>query len=117
MRIFKDTLDILSKEPNIKRVPMPCVVLGDIHGQLFDLINVLSKKNPSKQSYMLLGDYVDRGRYSIETLTLLLAVKLNHPKTFGMLRGNHESRQCAEHFSFRQEMLFKYDEELFELSL
>ena len=93
------------------------MVLGDIHGQLYDLINVLSKKNPAKTSYMLLGDYVDRGRYSIEVLTLLLAVKLNHPYTFGMLRGNHESRQCAEHFSFRQEMLLKYDEECFELSL
>ena len=78
-------------EPNLIKIEFPCVVLGDIHGQLFDAINVLSKKNPAKTKYMLLGDYVDRGRYSIETLTLLLAIKLNHPTNFGMLRGNHES--------------------------
>ena len=50
---------MLMKEPNLVKIGFPCVVLGDLHGQLYDAINVLSKKNPAKTSYMLLGDYVD----------------------------------------------------------
>ena len=74
----------------------------------------MEKKDPKKVNYVCLGDYVDRGSYSIECLTLLLAAKINHPKNVNLLRGNHESRQCAEHFSFREEVLTKYDEEVYE---
>lgn len=88
--------------------------MGDIHGQYGDLRNVLSKKNPDKNNFMFLGDYVDRGNFSIECALLLFAIKLNYPSTFGMLRGNHESRQCAEHFTFRKDCILKYDEEVYE---
>jgi len=117
MKILTQACDVLRKEPNVIKLPQPCVVVGDIHGQYFDLVNVLSKKNPAKYHYMFLGDYVDRGIYSIECVLLLLSIKLNYPETFGMLRGNHESRMCAEHFSFRSEVLMKYDEETYELCM
>ena len=93
------------------------MIAGDIHGQYYDMINVIGKKHPKKYSYLFLGDYVDRGIYSIECVLLLFAIKINFPSTFFMLRGNHESRMCAEHFSFRTEMLEKYDEETYDLCM
>ena len=117
MKILDSAIEILQKEPNVVKVKFPATVLGDIHGQFFDLANILEKKDPQKVNYVCLGDYVDRGGYSIECLTLLLAAKVCYPNQVFLLRGNHESRQCAEHFTFREETLAKYDEELFERCL
>jgi serine/threonine-protein phosphatase 2B catalytic subunit len=58
---------------------------------------------------LFLGDYVDRGNYSIEVLIFLYALKINYPAGIIMLRGNHESRAMTEHFTFREEVLAKYD--------
>jgi serine/threonine-protein phosphatase 2B catalytic subunit len=110
-------IEVMKREPNVVKIGQPCAVFGDIHGQYFDLANVLNKKSPKKMSFCFLGDYVDRGLYSIECLTLLIAIKLNFPKTVFLLRGNHESRLCAEHFSFREEMITKFDIETYELCL
>ena len=117
MKILDSAIEILKKEPNLVKVEFPATVLGDIHGQFYDLANILEKKDPKKVNYVCLGDYVDRGSYSIECLIVLLAAKINYPNHVFMLRGNHESRQCAEHFSFREEMLSKYDEEVFDRCL
>ncbi len=57
---------------------------------------------------LFLGDYVDRGIYSIEVLIFLYAIKMNYPKDVVMLRGNHESRSLTTHFTFREEVLQKY---------
>lgn len=59
------------------RVPEPAVVVGDLHGQFYDLLTVLDKnKKPGETNFLFLGDYVDRGRYGIEILLLLLAIKV-----------------------------------------
>jgi hypothetical protein len=57
---------------------------------------------------------VDRGIFSVECMVLLLALKINYPKTIILLRGNHECRQMTTSFTFRQEVLLKYDQEAFE---
>ena len=66
---------------------------------------------------MFLGDYVDRGIYSIECIILLLAMKLHYPSNIFLLRGNHESRTMTEYFTFREEVLEKYDNEVYEAIL
>ena len=70
---------------------------------------------PSTLNYLFLGDYVDRGLYGIEVCLLLFALKINHPRTVMMLRGNHETRNMTETFTFRGEVLKRYDVEIYEL--
>jgi serine/threonine-protein phosphatase 2B catalytic subunit len=60
---------------------------------------------------LFLGDYVDRGIFSIEVLIFLFSLKLNFPKDVVLLRGNHETKAMTEHFTFREEVLEKYKEE------
>jgi serine/threonine-protein phosphatase 2B catalytic subunit len=64
---------------------------------------------PGTLNYLFLGDYVDRGIFGIEVCLLLFAIKLNCPKNVVLLRGNHESRNMTESFTFREEVLNRYD--------
>lgn len=68
-------------------------VVGDLHGQFFDLLQLLNVGGwPPETSYIFLGDFVDRGHNSVETLSLLLCLKLKYPGHVTLLRGNHEVR-------------------------
>jgi len=70
--------------------------------------------DPAKLNYLFLGDYVDRGIFGIECLMLLIAIKINYPKKFVMLRGNHESRNMTESFTFREEVITRFDNEVYD---
>jgi serine/threonine-protein phosphatase 2B catalytic subunit len=70
---------------------------------------------PSKINYLFMGDYVDRGIYSVEVMILLMALKLNFPQSMILLRGNHECRNMTQHFTFREETIRKYDEDIYTL--
>ena len=70
--------------------------------------------DPAKLNYLFLGDYVDRGIFGLECMVLLVAIKLNHPKGFILLRGNHESRNMTESFTFREEVISRFDNEVYE---
>ncbi len=89
--------------------------MGDIHGQLYDLIKIFKLGGePNSHQYLFLGDYVDRGEHSIEVLIVLLSMKINFPHTFFMLRGNHECRVMTQNFNFRSQCLSQYDQEIYD---
>ena len=102
--------NIVKTESNTVKIQDPVVVVGDIHGQFYDLLKILDKGgDPLKTKYIFLGDYVDRGAFSIECVLLLMAIKINFKTTVYMLRGNHECRQLTSFFNFKQECEVKYD--------
>lgn len=106
MKLLTMGTEVLKNEPNLVKIPEPVVVVGDIHGQYYDLVHMLNKAgDPSKLNYLFLGDYVDRGIFGLECMMLLIAIKLNYPKKFVLLRGNHESRNMTESFTFREEVI------------
>jgi serine/threonine-protein phosphatase 2B catalytic subunit len=86
---------LMKEEPNVIRIKEPVVIVGDIHGQFYDLIHMFEKvvdqRMLPKTNILFLGDYVDRGSYSIEVCIFLFALKIAFPKEVTMLRGNHES--------------------------
>ena len=114
--MLKDSIAILKKEPNLVKIPEPIVIVGDLHGQYYDLVHMIEKAgDPSTIYYLFMGDYVDRGIFGFVVVILLLCIKLNFLKSVVLLRGNHESRNMTENFTFREEIIERYDEEIYTL--
>lgn len=83
----------LEAEGNLLHLNDPITVVGDIHGQFYDLLKIMEVGgDPHKQKYIFLGDFVDRGQFSLEVLIMLFSLKTNFPDTIYTLRGNHECR-------------------------
>jgi len=100
---------IFEKEDNVLSVSSPVTVVGDIHGQWHDLIELFEIGGELPHTnYLFLGDYVDRGYYSVETVSLITALKVRYPTRVHMIRGNHESRQITQVYGFYDECLKRY---------
>eukprot|EP00922_Rhytidocystis_sp_ex-Travisia-forbesii_P003847 GHVS01005567.1.p1 GENE.GHVS01005567.1~~GHVS01005567.1.p1 ORF type:complete len:360 (+),score=56.63 GHVS01005567.1:305-1384(+) len=101
--------EILQSERNVEPVSVPVTVVGDIHGQFYDLKELFRiAGDVPGTNFLFLGDYVDRGYYSVESVTLVVALKVRYKERVCIIRGNHESRQITQVYGFYDECLRKY---------
>ncbi|GMS80385.1 hypothetical protein PENTCL1PPCAC_2560, partial [Pristionchus entomophagus] len=99
-------------QPMCLELTPPLTLCGDIHGQFNDLIRIFKTNGfPPKTNYLFLGDYIDRGTHSIETMLFLLAIKLKYPLHFFLLRGNHETSIVNRIYGFHQNIMQRYGTE------
>ena len=82
---------IFQQEPILLELSKPLVIIGDLHGHLLDLLRILRDCHfPPYQSYLFLGDLIDRGEFSLETVLAIYALKILYPENVYIIRGNHE---------------------------
>lgn len=103
-QILARARSIFLEQPTLLKLSPPVKIVGDLHGQFHDLIRIFNSCGyPPQTNYLFLGDYVDRGYKSLETMLLLLCYKIKYPENFFMLRGNHESANITKIYGFYDE--------------
>lgn len=112
---------VMAEEDRLLKVGSPCFIFGDIHGNLKDLLTYeknLWRSGPYclSSKYLFLGDYIDRGEFGVECVCYLLCMKIIAPKHFFICRGNHEVRELQKQFTYYNECLNRFDEDVWELS-
>uniref|UniRef100_A0A7S1KUX9 Serine/threonine-protein phosphatase n=1 Tax=Percolomonas cosmopolitus TaxID=63605 RepID=A0A7S1KUX9_9EUKA len=102
----------LSSLPNVLTLNAPLVIVGDIHGQYYDFLEMLlTTGQPPHVNMLFMGDIIDRGYYSIQTICLLLCFMLKYPSRVHLIRGNHESENTSKVYGFWEECVTKYGED------
>ena len=108
--LIDKTLPLIKDQKMLVELEAPLHVCGDIHGQYYDLLRIFEHCGyPGEFSYLFLGDYVDRGKQSLETVCLLLCYKIKYPEKVTLLRGNHESSVTNRIYGFYDECKRRYN--------
>jgi protein phosphatase len=109
---------VIEEQPMVLKVESPVKVFGDIHGQYQDLMRFFDlwgepseKGDIESYDYLFLGDYVDRGSHSLETICLLMSLKIKYPTKIHLLRGNHEDKWINNAFGFAEECNTRLNED------
>uniref|UniRef100_A0A7S0ZY07 Serine/threonine-protein phosphatase n=1 Tax=Noctiluca scintillans TaxID=2966 RepID=A0A7S0ZY07_NOCSC len=106
---------IFAEQPMLLELDAPMRIAGDVHGQYYDLLRLLEYGgSPKEMNYLFLGDYVDRGKNSIESVCLLFAFKAKYPENFFLLRGNHECSSINRLYGFFDECKRRYNIKLWK---
>lgn len=106
---------IFHEQPMLLELDAPMVIVGDVHGQFFDLLRIFEYcGSPKDINYLFLGDYVDRGKNSLETILLLFAYKAKYAENFFLLRGNHECSSINKLYGFFDECKRRYSVKLWK---
>lgn len=104
---------IFASEKNTLEIEGNLIVVGDIHGSLYDLFRILKFIQEKQANVLFLGDYVDRGSFSLECITILFALKVTYPDSVYLIRGNHEFDSMCSQYGFKDEIL-NYHKSMFE---
>lgn len=104
-KICQDSKILFQNSPTMLEIDSNIVIVGDIHGQILDLLRILNKFGlPSQQKYLFLGDIVDRGQFSLECIIIVLLLKIIWPDNFYLIRGNHEFSDLCARSGFLNEL-------------
>nr|CUU98567.1 hypothetical transcript [Hymenolepis microstoma] len=104
VRVCDVLKDIFSQNPLFLEVQSPAYVMGDIHGQFYDLLRIFRQIGHTDDRFIFLGDYVDRGTQSLEVVMYLFVLKALYPNKYFLLRGNHEDLDMCIKYGFENEM-------------